>query len=128
MQILEFAACGGTPCPSWYCSVPSSARSVIPIRTGIWCLESGYCPWFPGLAYSVNSLSRNAMSISQVSQDIETYLSNPRGDWQVFQVRVRGNQESREHCRDQEIQHPMRLVQNDCEHIIVMSNNKREQR
>jgi len=32
------------------------------------CLESGYCPWFPGLTYDVNSLSRNAMSITKVSK------------------------------------------------------------
>ena len=101
-------------------SVASSARSVVPSRTGVECV------WKPDIVLGLPACptTSTAYEHAWVSQEWKTepnstHLADTDGDREALQFLVECNEEPRVHRGHEEVQHPMVLVEHDCQAMGV---------
>ena len=85
------------------------------------CLKSRDGSWLPSLADHVNCLKKSAISMLVMVSNVREmlYLANTDGDREGIQVSIQGDQEPGIHRGDQEVEHPVILIEYDCSIWLV---------
>jgi hypothetical protein len=93
-------------------SVANSARSVVPSRTGVWCVWNPEIvrglPAWPTTSTACTYKMSNYVPRSTIVGG--TYLTNANGDRNTIELLIESDKEPWVHSRDQEVQHPMTLI------------------
>jgi hypothetical protein len=102
-------------------SVANSPRSVVPSRTGVWCV------WKPDIVRGLPAWPTTSTACKTIKYKCtrgmkkETHLADAHCDRLALEVLVEGDEEAGVHSGDEEVQHPVVLIQHNYPHSSAPS-------
>lgn len=94
-------------------SVANSARSIVPSRTGVWCV------WKPDIVRGLPAWPTTSTACGMIKSRLQplwkskNHLADANRDRLALEVLIEGDKEARVHGSHEEVQHPVVLIEND---------------